>query len=115
MGLDILYKYNAEGLPDEMVNAREQSTTYTYDAVGRITSMTDEIGTTDYTYDANGNVLTVKDLTGTITRTYDELNRVTSYTDANGKTVKYGYDELGNLVSLTYPGGEIFFFFFFFF
>ena len=28
-------------------------------------------------------------------------------TDVNGKTVKYGYDEIGNILSITYPGGEI--------
>ena len=35
------------------------------------------------------------------------MNRVTSCTDSNGKTVRYGYDGLGNLITLTYPGGEI--------
>ena len=35
------------------------------------------------------------------------MNRVSSYTDYKGNTVKYGYDELGNLISLTYAGGEI--------
>lgn len=42
-----------------------------------------------------------------ITREYDALNRVTEYTDCRGNTVRYGYDEIGNLISLTYPGGEI--------
>ena len=32
---------------------------------------------------------------------------MTEYTDSNDKTVKYSYDQLGNMVSLTYPGGEI--------
>ncbi len=75
--------------------------------IGRIKSMTDEEGTVTYTYDANGNLLTVTDENGTITRTYDNMNRVTTYTDYKGNTVEYGYDELGNRISLTYPGGEI--------
>ena len=107
LGSKTSYTYNAAGLLTESVNARKQSTKYSYDAVGRITSMTDELGTVTYTYDANGNVLTVTDAQGTIHREYDALNRVTKYTDARGNTVKYGYDELGNMLYLEYPGGEI--------
>ena len=88
------------------------NTEYTYDALGRIVSFSDQIGTVSYTYDSNGNILKTTETTkdgkiSTITRTYDCMDRVTSYTDCNGNTVKYSYDELGNLVSLTYPGGEI--------
>ncbi|MDE7270501.1 MAG: PKD domain-containing protein [Acetatifactor sp.] len=107
LGSKTSYTYNAAGLLTESQNAREQSTEYAYDEAGRITSMTDELGTTEYTYDANGNILTVTDAQGTITREYDALNRVTKYTDARGNTVRYGYDEIGNLIYLTYPGGEI--------
>ena len=32
---------------------------------------------------------------------------MTEYTDSNGKSVRYSYDELGNRVSVTYPGGEV--------
>ena len=34
------------------------------------------------------------------------MNRVTEVTDYKGNVVKYGYDEIGNLISITYPGGE---------
>ena len=106
------YTYNAQGLLAQETNARKQNSKYTYDALGRITEIKDEIGTIRYTYDANGNILTVSEKQGLldtreITRTYDCMNRVTSYTDYNGKTIEYGYDELGNRISLTYPGGEI--------
>ena len=101
------YTYNAAGLLAEAENARNQTTAYQYDALGRITARTDELGTISYTYDGNGNVLTVTDGSGTITREYDAKNRVTKYTDARGNTVRYGYDSLGNLMTLTYPGGEI--------
>ena len=101
------YTYNARGLLAESKNARNQSTTYTYDKLGRITSATDSLGTISYTYDANGNVLTVTDENGTITREYDCMDRVTKYTDFRGNVVKYGYDTLGNLVTLEYAGGRI--------
>ena len=52
-------------------------------------------------------MLTVTDENGTITREYDCMNRVTKYTDFRENTVKYGYDTLGNLVTLEYAGGRI--------
>ena len=101
------YTYNAQGLVAELTNARDQKTSYTYDLVGRVTSMTDELGKVNYTYDANGNLTKVEDSKGIITRTYDKLNRVTEYTDYNGNTINYAYDELGNLMAITYPGAKI--------
>lgn len=101
------YTYNASDLLESITNAAGDKTTYTYDLLGRVTSRTDEIGTTYYTYDKNSNILTVEENGATIQRTYDALNRVTSYTDYAGRTVRYAYDEIGNLISLTYPGGEI--------
>lgn len=101
------YTYNAVGLLEEVENARGQKTEYTYYKNGWIKSFTDEIGTVSYTYDGNGNVLTVTDENGTITREYNSMNQVTKYTDFRGNTIKYSYDQIGNLVALTYPGGRI--------
>jgi YD repeat-containing protein len=41
-----------------------------------------------------------------VSRIYDMLHRVREYTSA-GKTVKYDYDEAGNLWKLHYPDGKI--------
>jgi len=41
-----------------------------------------------------------------MTHEYDKLNRVTQYTDTQGNTLQYAYDEVGNLVTLTYPDGK---------
>lgn len=100
------YAYNARGLLEEKQDAKGEKTQYTYDAAGRIIKQKDALGAITYTYDKNGNILTVSDKNGTITRTYDAMNRVTSVTDYEGRTVKYGYDQLGNRISITYPGGE---------
>lgn len=41
-----------------------------------------------------------------ITRTYNALNRVISYTDVKGNTLHYEYDEVSNLITLTYPDNK---------
>ncbi|RKZ77698.1 MAG: hypothetical protein DRR19_27550, partial [Candidatus Parabeggiatoa sp. nov. 1] len=89
-----------------ITNRRGQQRQFEYDAAGRITRWTDPDGSVSFTYDANGNVLTVTDSNSTITRQYDKLNRVTKYTDTQGNTLQYAYDEVGNLVTLTYPDGK---------
>ena len=101
------YSYNAVGLLEEAENARGQKTEYTYYKNGWIKSFTDELGTVSYTYDGNGNVLTVTDENGTITREYNSMNQVTKYTDFRGNTIDYSYDQRGNLVAISYPGGRI--------
>lgn len=35
------------------------------------------------------------------------MNHVTKYTDFRGNTIDYSYDQIGNLVAITYPGGRI--------
>ena len=102
-GGSIKYTYNAHGLMSKVLNARGQAKDITYDSIGRITGYTRKEGTAGFTYDLNGNILTAKDSKGTVTRVFDKLNRVSSYTDVNGKTIKYEYDSAGNLTKLTYP------------
>lgn len=106
------YTYDQNGLLTQSENARGQKTDYTYDALGRVSSFSDEAGTVKYFYDNNGNVLSVTEQlpdgeTKIASRTYDCMNRVSSYTDYKGNTIQYGYDELGNIITLTYAGGEI--------
>jgi RHS repeat-associated protein len=60
--------------------------TYTYDADGHRTSMTDGSGTTSYTYDAAG--------------------RLTASTNGAGQTVSYGYDPGGQVTTIGYPNGQ---------
>ncbi len=102
----VKYTYSARDVLVSMTNARGQEREFEYDAAGRLTRWTDPDGSVAYTYDPNGNVLTVKDAKGTITRQYDKLNRVTQYTDTQGNTLKYAFDAVGNLITLTYPDGK---------
>lgn len=78
---------------------------YTYDAKGRVSSLTDAAGNrTQYTYDASNNPVAIEKQTANKTErqtfTYDYLNRViqTSETAEDGRilSTSYQYDYLGN-------------------
>ena len=69
-----------------VVDANGNTTSYTYDSLGRLISETDPLGNvTSYSYDTAGNMI--------------------SRTDGNGNMTAYSYDLLGRLLSKTYPGG----------
>jgi YD repeat-containing protein len=104
--------------PDDSVNSRFD---YTYDNLGRRTTMTTLEGTWQYGYDASGQLISVETPTGrTIEYQYDgagnriavvddgvtsayDTNNLNQYTDVDGAT--YEYDSDGNLISKT-EGGE---------
>ena len=76
-------------------------TAYTYDALNRLTSLTDPVGnTTSYTYDYRGLVLTeTNEKNATRYYTYDTLGRLVSKTDRNNRVTTYTYDSVGRLTS----------------
>ncbi len=72
-----------------------ENVTYGYDVaasngIGRLTSITDQSGTTSYTYDEFGNVAT-------------DVRVVSSAT----YTTSYQYDDDGDIASMTYPSGRV--------
>lgn len=86
--------------------------TRTYDAAGRVTAHVLSTGREDtYTYDDNDNPrVIVRRVNGvavaTTSLTYDPLDRVTRVVDPHGQAVDYGFDALGRVTSLTYPGNR---------
>ncbi|WP_205623728.1 RHS repeat-associated core domain-containing protein [Desulfogranum japonicum] len=60
-----------------------------------------------YDYDENGNRISMSDSSGTTTYTYDELNRLATIVDSFGQQVRYTYDGVGNITSVTYPGNKV--------
>lgn len=104
----------------ETIGGASTTTTYGYDAQGRLVTVAAGGATTSYTYDGNGNRTSVTGPAGTVSATYDEQDRLlqygaTTYTyDANGaltskvtsgQTTSYHYDPLGNLTAATLPNG----------
>jgi len=87
-------------------DGKGQTTRYAYDALDRLTTVTYSDHTSvSFTYDADGNVTAMTDGTGTTTYAYDALNRATSKTLPSGQVISYAYDGEGNLTSKTDNGG----------
>jgi RHS repeat-associated protein len=102
------YSYDAAGRLVSKTDPLEHQTSYAYDAVGNRTSVTDANNhTTSYTYDAFGRVLTVTAPDGGVTTyAYDGAGNALTRTDANNHTTTYTYDANGELTSKTSPIGQ---------
>jgi RHS repeat-associated protein len=102
----VVLERDERGLPRILRAPSGQLTTLGYDAIGRLTSHADNAGTITWTRDAEGIPTAVTEGSATITRTFDSLGRITSCTDTLGNTVGYGYDAEGNITTVTYPDGK---------
>jgi RHS repeat-associated protein len=90
----------------------EDVTRYTYDALGRLETVTDPAGgVTSYTYDADGNLTSTELPNGTtVEQTFDLRNRVTlvAHRDPASATIAsfvYTLDALGNRISVGSADG----------
>ncbi len=92
------YSYDAQGNRLSILNGNNQSITFTYDALGRLSSEQDALGHTwQHSYDVNGNQVRMVDANGQTTLyTYDGLDRlvVTDYS-APDSDVSFEYNALG--------------------
>ncbi len=85
-----------------------QPTSLYYDAKGRLTNRTDNVGTTLYGYDANDNLTSVTNVgqASSLSQTFDAYNRMSSFKDVYGNLIQYRYDANGNVTDLIYPGNR---------
>ncbi|MBN6055985.1 type IV secretion protein Rhs [Nonomuraea sp. RK-328] len=74
-----------------------ESTKYTYDHAGRLSTVTDPAGNVwRHHYDLRGREIKTEDPDkGVTTMTYNDADELVSTTDSRGKTLYYVYDELG--------------------
>jgi RHS repeat-associated protein len=108
-----IYRYDAAGNLTQRVDARGVVTNYAYDALNRRISVTypgDSSENVTYTYDQGplgiGRLTSVTDAVGTLSRTYDERGNVLSETRKTAGatlTTSYTYDGASRVLSITYP------------
>ncbi|MDQ3803118.1 MAG: hypothetical protein M3416_04615, partial [Acidobacteriota bacterium] len=105
-GKTTTYAYDATGrllskTPDPSLG--EPAVTYTYTPTGERRTMTDATGTTAYDYDARGRLVSKATPHGTLSYTYDAAGNLLTLRSSNtgGVSVDYSYDALNRLSSLT--------------
>jgi RHS repeat-associated protein len=102
--------YDAVGRLTGVTDSGGRTVSYTYDSAGRRASMSaPEFGTLAYSYNDAGRLSSIDSPAGKFTFTYDGLGRRASLVYPNGTKGAYEYDENGRLVSLVHSGhnGEV--------
>jgi YD repeat-containing protein len=82
---------------------------------GNVTGANPALSTTSYLYDAAGRLTTVRDplwnsanpTQNQVVRHYDADGNLTSVTDGDNHTTSYGYDAAGEQTSITRPNGSV--------
>jgi len=85
------------------------STSYTYDSRGRLSTVTPGTGSNSriatFAYNSNGYLATITDPLGQLTSfAYDAAGRLTAQTLPDAQVIGYAYDANSNLTALTPPG-----------
>jgi YD repeat-containing protein len=112
-----IYTPDADGRVQTRTDARGKITTYGYDPIDRVTSITysDNTPPVSYTYDQNGytGYLTTSAVSGVITTQYayttagQLASEVATLNGVAGTfTTSYGYDQDGRLTTVGYPSGQ---------
>jgi len=84
------------------------TTTYTYEALGRLQTASGPVGTATVFYDGLGRMSTATDPIGhTTTYHYESLDRLADSTDYLGKTTVYHYDGFDRLIQTVEQDGHV--------
>ncbi|EGM79575.1 RHS repeat-associated core domain protein [Rheinheimera sp. A13L] len=106
------FEFNDIGLTEQRTDARQKTTSFTYDGTGRI-SKKQNATTHNWYYDsgsyAQGKLSSFNDDSGSTQYGYNGwgmLGQQTSVIQGLSYQTNWGYDSLGRLSSMTYPGGN---------
>ncbi|SIS10799.1 RHS repeat-associated core domain-containing protein [Microbacterium sp. RURRCA19A] len=105
-GKTTAYTYDGLGRLKTTTEPNGDTETQAWDNAGQLSSITysgTSTPATSYTYDADGRRTTMSDGTGTSHYTYDAFGEPVSVKTGTGATTKYGYDAAGNTISIAYP------------
>jgi RHS repeat-associated protein/uncharacterized repeat protein (TIGR01451 family) len=114
-GFTVNYSYDALGRLSQLTDGSGNLiVAYTYNSVGQLAAKQNGNSTsTIYAYDATGNLTSLvnyaadgRTVNSSFTYTYNLLGQVTSVTDVSGATTTYGYDATGQLTQVVLPGGQ---------
>jgi RHS repeat-associated protein len=110
-----VYRYDLSGNLTQSVDATGATANYTYDALNRVLSTTypsDPAENVSYTYDQDGHgfgigrLTSVSDAVGTLNRSYDERGNVLSEQRTHGTATlltSFTYDNANRIASIVYP------------
>ncbi len=106
----VAYIYDAAGRLLREDNGNGTYTTYTYDAASQLRGVFNYTAANalnsrfEYTYDNLGRRTSVSTVEGITTYTYDAAGQLTSVTLPNNRRIQYSYDAAGNRISVTDSG-----------
>ena len=103
------YTYDALGRVETMTNAEGGVTRLDYNALGQVIRQIDPAGrVTQFAYDSRGHQtsITFPDAT-TETATYDDEGRLISQTDRAGRVTAFTFDATGRMLTRTAPDGSV--------
>ncbi|MGX1909830.1 DUF6531 domain-containing protein [Streptomyces phaeochromogenes] len=109
-GRSITYSHDAAGNLTSRTNAGSETVRFTRDAMGRTTSLETADETTTYAYDAVGrlihSVVRSADEDSELRVDRDVLGRIVAES-VNGRSTAYAYDAISRRVSRTTPSGHV--------
>ena len=98
--------YNSSGDTLTRTDPNGVTTTWTYNLSDQPTTVSysgSSAHSVSYTYDADGNQTGMTDATGSSTFTYDPFGELTSTQNGAGRTTGYGFNADGHVTGITYP------------
>jgi RHS repeat-associated protein len=97
------FQYDAAGNQTRGIDAAQNSTSYAYDAMNRVVTVTfADMSTNQFAYDMRGRKVSFSDGNQNITAyAYDDAGRLITVTDANNGMTRYSYDNENNLTAIT--------------
>jgi len=102
------FTYDVKDRLSTKTTSGSKTTTYDYDKLGQLIAKNLEGDGTKvtYGYNSSGNRLSMDDSSGHSAYDYNKAGQLVSYTQSDGRTLRYAYDEYGRMSRITYPDGR---------